>query len=179
MSTNDVPGHVAAHGDVLAMGCWAEASSDDRSYIFVEGVENGRVIYSVFDTSKTPPVEYRDAMPEARFKRQFSWDPKRGGTRWTWHDKNPFPWDAVIQRGVQSGSRAASAGDVLSQAAEIADTMDRLVDDDGGAGASARRVARDLSLRGQALDAATIGRFQRALTRVRDVIQEALDTLRP
>lgn len=31
------------------------------------------MVYSIFDMSQDPPVEYRDAMPEAGSKDQFSW----------------------------------------------------------------------------------------------------------
>lgn len=95
MSTNDVPGHKAENHDQLSLGCWAE--HDDGSLILVEGNENGRVIYSVFDCAKKPIIEYRDAMQENVFKKTFSWDsanPK--SEKWTWHDKTPFPWNQVI-----------------------------------------------------------------------------------
>src|SRR5258708_17935738 len=97
MSTNDVPGYNPANNDVLACGCWAE--HNDGSLIFVESTEINRVIYSIFDMAKQPPVEYRDAMTEVAFKKAFSWHP---GSRdaadfddliCTWHDKSPFPLD--------------------------------------------------------------------------------------
>lgn len=47
MSTNDVPGANPKNADVLAMGCWAE--HEDGSLIFVESVEGGTVVYSIFD----------------------------------------------------------------------------------------------------------------------------------
>jgi len=72
MSTNDVPGAKPENHDVLAMGAWAE--HDDGSLIFVEAVEAGTVVYSIFDV-QDPPVEYRDAMPETGFKERFSWRP--------------------------------------------------------------------------------------------------------
>lgn len=114
MSTNDVPGHKASNNDVLAMGSWAE--SKDGSLIFVESVENGRVIYSMFDTRHTPVLEYREAMPESDFKPAFSWKADRSGLKdkkasgvpadilWTWHDKMPFPWDRVIKNGARDGA---------------------------------------------------------------------------
>ena len=58
MSTNDVPGADPRNSDELATGCWAE--HEDGSLIFVESTEVNRVIYSVFDMSRTPPLEYRD-----------------------------------------------------------------------------------------------------------------------
>lgn len=107
MATYDVPGANSANRDVLAMGCWAE--HEDGSLIFVESTEANRVIYSIFDTSKSPPIEYRDAVPETAFKKQFSWAPGAAGDKWTWHDKTPFPWDRIIKAGAQDGSRYAAA----------------------------------------------------------------------
>ncbi len=148
MSTADVPGAVPANLDTLHTGCWAENADDDNSYILVEGVENGRVVYEVFDTSKTPPVAFRDVMSETRFKQRFT----RAG--WTWHDKTEFPWESVIQRGLQAGARPVLGQDAIDSAADIEDAMDRLADDDDtGAGGATRRVARDLGLRGRALRA--------------------------
>lgn len=133
MSTNDVPGHNPKNADVLAMGCWAESA--DGSLIFVESVENGRVIYSMFDAAFTPVVEYRDAMPELEFKTVFSWKADRKAVQgkpaakvpttiqWTWHDKTPFPWDRVIKKGAKDGARFASAADQLSDAQRVADSL--------------------------------------------------------
>lgn len=98
MSTNDVPGANPANNDELRMGCWAEY--EDESLIFVYSTEMGRVVYTIFYVSESPVVEYRDAMPEAQFKDQFSWDPDDDSVKWTWHDKMPFPWDRVIRAGV-------------------------------------------------------------------------------
>jgi hypothetical protein len=70
MSTHDVPGAVPAHQDKLAMGCWAE--HEDGSLLFVESTEGGRVIYSIFNMAVTPPVEFRDAMPQKGFEDLFS-----------------------------------------------------------------------------------------------------------
>ncbi len=133
MSTNDVPGYNPKNADVLAMGCWGE--SPDGSLMFVEGVENGRVIYSMFDAAFTPVVEYRDAMPEKEFKTVFSWNSDRAPVKgkpsdkvpatiqWTWHDKTPFPWDRVIKKGAKDGARFASASDHLSDAQRVADSL--------------------------------------------------------
>lgn len=130
MSTNDVPGANPKNADELAMGCWAE--HEDGSLIFVEGTEGGRVIFSIFDVAEDPPVEYRDAMAEQAFKKQFSWDPKDPqSVKWTWHDKTPFPWDRIIQSGSSPGTRYASAEDQLS---------------------AAERVARSRNLRGDEID---------------------------
>src|SRR5262245_9470136 len=130
MSTSDVPGANPANGDALKMGCWAE--HQDGSLIFVESTEANRVIYSIFDVSKDPPVEYRDAMPQASFESTFSWDKSKTGERWTWHDKTPFPWDRIIKAGIPDGGRFASADGLLT---------------------AAERVARSLRLRGEAMDA--------------------------
>jgi hypothetical protein len=147
MATHDVPGKRAANADVLAMGCWAE--HEDGSLIFVESTEGGRVVYSVFDLSVDPPIEYRDAMEENAFKRQFSYKravgkPKKRGPgrpkkkpvetgevsakdvvddlrsdKWLWHDKTPFPWDRVIGTGVADGFRHASADGLLTAAQRV------------------------------------------------------------
>ncbi|MBT8196347.1 MAG: hypothetical protein KJO64_07955 [Bacteroidia bacterium] len=122
MSTNDVPGAVSAHKDVLAMGCWAE--HDDGSLIFVMSAEGGKIIYSVFDTAADPIIEYRDSMPEKGFKSTFSWkptDPK--SVKWTWHDKTPFPWDRIIKQGATDGTKYASAHDQLNAAQQVAKSL--------------------------------------------------------
>jgi hypothetical protein len=123
MSTYDVPGANPANGDTLKQGCWAE--STDGSLLFVESTENGRVIYSVFDMSKSRVIEYRDAMDETLFKTRFT---GKGSSAmpWIWHDKTPFPWDSVIKKGAEDGGRLASADDILDQAAEIAESRRRL-----------------------------------------------------
>lgn len=121
MSTNDVPGANQHNNDELAMGCWAE--HDDGSLIFVESTEAFRVIYSIFDVAKVPPIEYRDAMPEAQFKRTFSWKPGTKSERWTWHDKTPFPWDRVIKAGASDGGRLASAEAILTAAERVAESL--------------------------------------------------------
>lgn len=71
--------------------------------LFVESTEGGRIVYSVFDLSQDPPVEYRDRMDERPFKDLFSWN----GTndKWTWHDKKPFPWERVIDAGGRPACR--------------------------------------------------------------------------
>jgi len=126
MSHNDVPGLKddsgrSKHNDELAMGCWAE--HDDGSLIFVEGVEDGRVVYSVFDLSHEEVIEYRDSMSELGFKKAFSWasedDDKVIDSPWIWHDKTPFPWDRVMAVG-RPGGRPASADHLLSAAERVA-----------------------------------------------------------
>jgi hypothetical protein len=116
MSTTDVPGAKSANNDVLAMGCWAE--HEDGSLIFVESVEAGTVVYSMFDVSAEPVVEYRDAMPEKGFAKRFSWLGKND-VKWTWHDKTAFPWERVMEH-FPPGSRTASAGATMSTAARVA-----------------------------------------------------------
>ncbi len=143
MSTNDVPGARPENHDELGMGCWAE--HDDGSLVLVESTEAGRVVYSIFDMSKEPPIEYRDAMAEATFKRTFSYDQKAGGIKWTWHDKTPFPWDRVIKAGASDGPRMPSAKDTLT---------------------AAERVAQSLKLRGAELDA---DRFDQEIPKARSI----------
>lgn len=117
MSTNDVPGAVKANADVLAMGCWAEAADPkDKSLILVEGNENGRVIYSMFDLDRD--LEYRDGMHEQDFKIFFSWKDGKTGPKWTWHDKTPFPWDKVLKT-VKDGVRHSSAGALMTAADKV------------------------------------------------------------
>ncbi len=114
MSTNDVPGANPANGDTLKLGCWAEHA--DGSLIFVESTEANRIIYYMFDLKNH--TQYRDAMPEASFKRTFTWDPsKTTSEKWTWHDKTPFPWDRVIRAGFRDGEDFPSA-DHLAAASE-------------------------------------------------------------
>lgn len=130
MSTSDVPGARPENGDQLAMGCWAEHK--DGSMIFVESTEDDRVVYSIFDRSKRPIVEYRDAMETDEFKEYFSWTAgdgkkksKKGKTpvEWTWHDKTPFDWSKIVQRGAQPGVRYASADDQLTAAERVAESL--------------------------------------------------------
>lgn len=174
MSTEDVPGANPSNGDKLACGCWAEHK--DGSLLLVEGTEGGRVIYSVFDMDRKPPIEYRDAMPQVNFDKQFS--RSKGGNKdgWIWHDKSPFPWDKIIKADAKDGLKSASADDVLNAAQEIIEsrkrltkTADTLPDVDYSPNA-AGRVARDLKLQGEELDA------QRFADRV-DVIMERVGGL--
>jgi len=100
------------------MGCWAE--HEDGSLIFVESVEAGTVVYSIFDITAVPVVEYRDAMPEKGFQKRFSWRGK--GDVWTWHDKSPFPWERVMES-FPPGTRHASAVATMSAAARVARSL--------------------------------------------------------
>ncbi|MBD3405059.1 MAG: hypothetical protein GF411_02850 [Candidatus Lokiarchaeota archaeon] len=125
MSTNDVPGHKACNYDELCMGCWAE--HEDGSLIFVQSTESGQVVYSVFDMSKKPPMEYRDRMRESGFKKHFSWDPDdKVSLKWTWHDKTPFPWNKVIESGLPDGVRHACAQHLLTAAEQVAQSRDMI-----------------------------------------------------
>jgi len=121
MSTYDVPGHNPMNNDELTPGCWAE--HEDGSMIFVEGIESGKVIYSMFDLETDPPMEYRDAMPEKGFKKHFSWDPNNKNSEpWLWKDKTSFPWDTVM--GIfKDGTKFPSALDQINAAKRVADAM--------------------------------------------------------
>lgn len=164
MSTLDVPGANPVNGDTLKVGCWALAD-DGKSYVFVESTENGRVVFLIFDTTKEPVVEYRDAMSSDQFNQYFSIGKNNGTSppiKWTWHDKSPFPWDIVIKRGARDGGRYTSAMDVLDTAEKIRDSQNRLYpddDDDDRAPpmTAADRVRHDLINRGRAI----VGRIAR------------------
>lgn len=114
MATNDVPGANPVNNDELHVGCWAEHA--DGSLILVMGLTKGRVVYSIFDLSTDPPVEYRDAMPEDGFKKDFSF--ASGKDKWTWHDKTEFPWNRVM-KDFKDGSRFASANDLINAAQRV------------------------------------------------------------
>ena len=125
MATNDVPGANPANSDELRMGCWAESAEDGgKSLIFVYSTEKDRVIYTIFDASRDPVMEARDAMAIGEFKAKFSW--RRGGNagKWIWHDKSQFPWNRIIKAGFSDGAKYASAGDILSHAARVAEALD-------------------------------------------------------
>ena len=129
MSTNDVPGAVAANNDALRMGCWAE-HADDGTLIFVKSTEatpDGvkRVIYEMYDLAQVPVLFFQDAMTEDGFMKKYSWDPKNPGKsfgKWTWHDKTPFPWDKVI-KATRPGLSHASVGDQLTAAQAAAKAL--------------------------------------------------------
>lgn len=149
MSTNDVPGAVAANNDKLRQGCWAEHS--DGSLIYVYDTEVDNVIYSMFDLSLNPVMEYRHRMPVGDFEKAFSCSradihkPVTVGGKtikkelWTWHDKTPFPWDRIIKSGLQSVPKIAMAEEQIS---------------------AAQRVARDLRLRGATLKDGEVDHMQ-------------------
>lgn len=119
MSTNDVPGANPANNDELRMGCWAE--HDDGSLLVVESTEADRVIYSMFDMARTPPVEYRDAMAKPTFEKTFGREGDAGP--WEWHDKTPFDWNRVIRAGAQDGTRHAFAEHQVSAAQRVAESL--------------------------------------------------------
>ena len=123
MSTHDVPGYNEDNNDELHIGCWGE--HEDGSLLLVEGMEGGKVIYSIFDLSADPPMEYRDAMPEDGFKEHFSWDERDDDDdafKWLWKDKTTFPWDKVMAT-FKDGSRYPSALDQISAAQKVAKVM--------------------------------------------------------
>lgn len=118
MSTSDVPGAVATNYDDLHVGCWAE--HEDGSLIFVEGTEEGSIVYCIFDVAKA--LAYRDAMAEKGFKKQFSYDAKKKDSiKWTWHDKTPFDWSRVMD--LPPGPAYPSAAHQLSAAEQVAQKL--------------------------------------------------------
>jgi len=118
VATNDVPGANPVNNDELHVGCWAE--HEDGSLIFIEGVEDpNSVIYSVFDMTQDPPLEFRDAMPKDGFEEQFSWNDDDDSIKWTWHDKTEFPWSRVMGD-FPPGTRSSSAMATLSAAQRVA-----------------------------------------------------------
>lgn len=123
MATEDVPGFNPANRDQLATGCWAE--HEDKSLIFVESTEGGRVVFSMFDLSGSEPTEYRHAMPESDFKKAFSWKSGEAvaGEKWTWHDKTPFDWDRVIKEGAKPGAKFTNAIQQISAAQKVAESL--------------------------------------------------------
>lgn len=180
MATNDVPGANPINRDNLHTGCWAESASGDGSFIQVQGVEDGKIIYEIFDTTKSPIQAFRDAMPENQFKKTFSWDDKNTSSiKWTWHDKSEFPWHVLLKKGLQSGNRTAFGRDVITQASDIADTLQNIAADplDDGAINAAQRVARDLGLRARDLDPDTAGKWAKAFGHIRDGLQAAINEL--
>lgn len=172
MSTYDVPGFDPKHNDELAMGCWAEHA--DKSLILVSSTEGNRVIYEVFDMGRTPPLSYRDAMPEVSFKKTYSFDPtnkKPLNEKWTWHDKTPFPWDRVIKGGIQDGP-VVSAEVTLSAAENIIETRKRHQAEAAAApSTAAQRVAESLRLEGQELDREKLAqRADKIMDRVEGIV---------
>lgn len=119
MSTNDVPGAVASNNDALAMGCWAE--HEDGSLIFVESTEGDNVVFSMFDQSREPIMEWRGSMRRPRFEQHFSY-PGGSGEKWTWHDKTPFPWDRIVEA-LPEGARFASVSVIISAAQRVAERL--------------------------------------------------------
>ena len=183
MSTNDVPGYRAENRDELALGAWGE--HDDGSLVLVESTEGGRVIYSIFDMSREPVVEFRDAMAEGAFKRQFSWSPRDGTMKdkWTWRDKTNFPWDRIIKAGSRDGARIADVEEHLSEAERIRRRRQRFrgVEEDNAA--QRARRARDLN-EGHEVDLREIeARIERTMGKagqaIVDKIQRALGALKP
>lgn len=175
MSTSDVPGFNPDNADTLAMGAWAQ--HDDGSLILVESNEANRVIYSVFDMSRDPPMEYRDSMPETSFKTTYSFDAanrKPLNEKWTWHDKTPFPWDRIIKSGIPDGSRMPSAEHVLNAAERIAANRKRHREN-----TAAERVAAELHLQGEEIDRGNFDhRMDRVIKGVGDIVSTIAGALR-
>ncbi len=121
MATPDVPGANPANGDTLHDNCWAESAEDTKSLILVHQVEGNRVIFSIFDPSHDPCLEYRHAMTEADFKKQFSWAPGKQAGKWIWHDKSKFPWDRAIRFGLKEGVKVSTLDETLTHAQRLAE----------------------------------------------------------
>lgn len=180
MSTNDCPGERKSNNDVLAMGCWAE--HDDGSLILVQSTEDKRVIYDVFDLKGQMPngvtsslhtggrvvMEHRDVMDEKRFKEEFSYDARKDkkdgvSERWTWHDKTPFPWQRVIDAGLElQKSRQVDPTGALAAAGSFGQAINKSI---GGSDiavlpyetsedliTAAQRVAKTLQIKGKAFN---------------------------
>ncbi len=154
MSTKAVPGVVKANADELAMGGWAE--HEDGSLIFVESVENGSVVFVMFDLG-AEPVQYRHAMPQSDFEKNFTYDPNKRRTakneEWTWHDKTPFDWNRVMQE-FPDGQGSPSAVATITAAA---------------------RVAKSLDARATKIDAQNADTGRSMMTKLRDMINEVLE----
>jgi len=80
-------------------------------------------------------VEYRASMLIGDFGRKFSVDPSKMSAKkkqdsWTWHDKTPFPWEKIMQKGVREGLRHPSADQLLSQARRVEESAAKRVRDD-------------------------------------------------
>jgi hypothetical protein len=177
MSTTDTPGYRKENNDELAAGCWAEHA--DGSLLLVESTEADRVIYSLFHLGLTPAKgkpfsasdvdgggvkDYRDVRTTTAFKREYSYDPAKDkgdgvSERWTWHDKTPFPWQRVIDAGMQFAKLREAAGG-NTQATRAIAAAAKLGDAVPGEGAepfatpaelltAAQRVAATLKLKGQ------------------------------
>lgn len=178
MSTNDVPGARAENMDELHGGCWAE--HEDGSLIYVQGTENGRVIFEIFDfTNEDRPVEYRDAMGLSEFEKRFSWNPKKKDSlKWTWHDKTPFPWDRIV-KSFESGVKPTSAAQFIEDADRVSRARKRHL-------SAARQAVSGRAVEGKPVRSADVrSRADRELPRgsvarrVRDVLQRAIDELLP
>lgn len=118
MSTNDVPGFNPNNNDDLHGGCWAEHA--DGTLLYVLGTENHRVLYELFDLSDPKDtVEFRDAMPQKQFEKDFSYDAGNSSSvKWTWHDKTLFPWDRIMKN-FKQGVKPVAAETVIEQADKI------------------------------------------------------------
>jgi hypothetical protein len=181
MSTNDVPGMNPQNNDDLHAGCWAEHV--DGTLIYVLGTENRRVLYELFELMDPKnPVEYRDAMKQNEFEKQFSWDPANPKSiKWTWHDKSAFPWDRVM-KSFRQGVRAVSVKKQLDDAKRVRKTVKK---HSVRAKSVAQVVARDRGLKPSPLRHADIQhRVEREMpkgglaSRIRSKIQGAIGRLK-
>ena len=122
MATQDVPGANPANHDTLAVGNWAEHS--DGSLIFVQGTENGRVVFQLYDVAQMPPVYYQDAMTDVDFKAAFSFPPVgKSAEKWTWHNRTPMPWSRVMKGFDKPVPMHADVGDQLTAASRVAESL--------------------------------------------------------
>jgi hypothetical protein len=132
MGSHDVPGANKANVDELNIGCWAE--HQDKSLLYVKGIEGDTVVFELYDTMHTPPTVYTHALPTVAFKKQFSYPPT--GTskeRWLWHDKTTFPWDRVMATIGKPKPEFATAEQTICAAQRIAESL----------GARAREVSQE------------------------------------
>lgn len=122
MATQDVPGANPANADELRVGNWAE--HEDGSMLYVQGTENGQVVFQLYDLAQDPPVYYQDAMREEAFKKAFSHPPiGTSSDKWTWHDKTPMPWHRVMKTFDKPAPMHADVHDTLSAAARVAQSL--------------------------------------------------------
>jgi hypothetical protein len=133
MATPDVPGANPANGDTLHDRCWAESSEpNDNSLIYVMSVENGTVVFVIYDLKpNTPALQFMDSMHEADFKSFFSWDPKKKSPagKWIWHDKSPFPIQRIMKYQQPHGQSMVFGSDQMSAAQRVAAHMNKRMQD--------------------------------------------------
>jgi hypothetical protein len=139
--TNDVPGANKNNADELAVGCWAEA--DDGSLILVKGLENGTVIYEIFD-SANPDLSFTDAMPEKKFKPFYSYAGAAANkVKWSWHDKTSFPWDRVMKNISRPKPGFSSVEAQMSAAQRVMESLKKMGHDLKGRKLSKETIAHE------------------------------------